>query len=213
MDQTYSLHSVYIVFTSTASGMGKLIRFCTNYPYNHVSLSFDPELSVMYSFARKNRCIPLAGGFVTEFPGRYSASPNVTTAIYRILLKEEEYRRLVWLIRHFSSNKKRMVYNTLNALLSLCNKKVPIKNAYTCVEFVSNVLGYHDVITIRDLQNSLSPCLFYTGYLNDIMKENKTLEQTRDEYFLKAPPHSICVKTIDHFLVLFGHILQSLFSA
>ena len=64
-------HAVYIVFSATPTGMGRLIRKATRNRYNHVSLSLSRDIHKMYTFARLHRTIPLYGGFVVESILRY----------------------------------------------------------------------------------------------------------------------------------------------
>ena len=59
---------LYVVFSATPYRMGKLIRFVTREPYNHVAISTEASLTRMYSFARRFYRTPFYGGFVTEEP-------------------------------------------------------------------------------------------------------------------------------------------------
>ena len=52
-------NAVYIVFSATPTGTGRLIRKATRNQYNHVSLSLNRDIRKMYSFARIHRAIPL----------------------------------------------------------------------------------------------------------------------------------------------------------
>ena len=63
--------SIYVIFLQTPFKIGKLIRFVTNYKYNHTSISFSENADVLYSFARYNKNSPFVGGFVEESPLRY----------------------------------------------------------------------------------------------------------------------------------------------
>ena len=66
---------IFILVSQTGTGMAKLIRCVSRYPYNHVSLTLDPSLTKWYSFARYVRDVPLHGGLVSESPGNGSADP------------------------------------------------------------------------------------------------------------------------------------------
>lgn len=54
--------SVYIMLTNTGTLFTKLIQGYTKAPYNHASISFNRELSELYSFGRKHPANPLNGG-------------------------------------------------------------------------------------------------------------------------------------------------------
>lgn len=46
--------SVFILLTNTGTLFTKVIQGYTRAPYNHASISFNRELSELYSFGRKN---------------------------------------------------------------------------------------------------------------------------------------------------------------
>lgn len=52
---------VYLLLTDTGTFFTKLIKLYTKKPYNHASISFDSELSEVYSFGRKRLEIPSSG--------------------------------------------------------------------------------------------------------------------------------------------------------
>ena len=62
---------IYIVFSATPYKMGSFIRHMLNNRYNHVALSFEEDLSEMYSFSRRHANTPFFGGIVHESFGRY----------------------------------------------------------------------------------------------------------------------------------------------
>ena len=45
---------VYIVISQTGTILSRIIKFLTRKEYNHASISLKDDLSVMYSFGRKN---------------------------------------------------------------------------------------------------------------------------------------------------------------
>ena len=55
---------LYVMFSHTNTGMGRMIRAVTGSSYNHVSISLRPDLAVCYSFARRNKHNALAGGWL-----------------------------------------------------------------------------------------------------------------------------------------------------
>ena len=61
--------SVFILLTNTGTLFTKVIQSYTKAPYNHASISFDRELSELYSFGRKHPSNPFDGGFVVEGGG------------------------------------------------------------------------------------------------------------------------------------------------
>ena len=59
---------VYIVISQTGTILSRIIKFLTRKEYNHASISLKDDLSVMYSFGRKNPYNPFLGRFVEESP-------------------------------------------------------------------------------------------------------------------------------------------------
>lgn len=45
--------SVFILLTNTGTFLTRVIKSYTRAPYNHASISFNRELSELYSFGRK----------------------------------------------------------------------------------------------------------------------------------------------------------------
>ncbi|MBA9027096.1 hypothetical protein [Peribacillus huizhouensis] len=56
----------YLLFTDTGTNLSKLIKLFTTQPFNHVTISFEAELSEIFSFGRKKHNNPFIGGFVRE---------------------------------------------------------------------------------------------------------------------------------------------------
>ena len=57
---------IFLVVSDTGTILTRLIKAYTKTPYNHASISFDAELSEVYSFGRKTVYNPFIGGFVKE---------------------------------------------------------------------------------------------------------------------------------------------------
>ena len=50
--------SIYILLTNTGTLFTRVIQTYTRAPYNHASISFDRELTELYSFGRKHPSNP-----------------------------------------------------------------------------------------------------------------------------------------------------------
>src|SRR3954463_3084448 len=87
---------VYILLTDTGTLFTKSIKKYTKAPYNHASISFDAELTELYSFGRKNPNNPINGGFVKEdiFTGTYSKYPETTCVIYKLEVSERDIEKM-----------------------------------------------------------------------------------------------------------------------
>ena len=184
------MKELYIVISATKSKMGKCIRFFTNTPYNHVSISFDKDLKDMVSFARYYYQIPLYGDYVHECIERYDDADIV---LYKVELDDYSYEQIRNEINRFEDNTNDYVYHTINACLVPFSKQVYIEHAYTCLSFVlmllnKTKLNLPTIYSIKEFMNMLEPYKIYEGklshfhlksnpeYLNDFSKTEKILK-------------------------------------
>ena len=133
---------LYIVFSGTPYKMGRFIRFFTHGEFNHVSLAFDPSLPELFSFARLQLETPFCGGFVHEGAERYRMKKRAAKiAVCAVDAGREGVARVRERIGHMRAEQDRYLYNMLSAALVPCKKKVAVRDAYTCVEFIAEMLA------------------------------------------------------------------------
>lgn len=197
--------AIYIVFSSTPTGMGRLIRVMTRNPYNHVSLSLSEDIKTLYSFARHYRRIPLYGGFVEESILRYrSLSRDATVKICRIPMEERQFTYLKNYIDWLWNDRANYIYNTPGAMFSLLHQRAAIPKAHTCASFINKVLSrYHlagvterDAPTIRALERKLAPYVVYEGSAAPLAAYG---EWGKDEFPLETSRRYAIYKTAYHF--------------
>ncbi len=161
---------LYVIFSSTPYKMGRFIRFFTKGFYNHISISVNSEMSEIYSFARRYRKSPFCGGFVRESGKRFKVGDRSSTVcICKIPVEEGKKAELVHLFRKMRNDKK-YIYNFFSAVCVPIKHKVPIRDAYTCVEFTVRVLhmiGYklseRKFYSVEDILALLSGHVIYEG--------------------------------------------------
>lgn len=198
---------IYIVFSSTNTGMGKLIRLLTHNQFNHVSLAFEENLEVMYSFARYHINAPLVGGFVEEYPERFLVEhQDIFIKICKVPLKRERYDEVRKVVLNFLCRREEIVYNSFSALTSLVHKSIYIKNAYTCVEFIAFILQMEKVTSISELEEGLRNYEIYSGTYGNItgFKEN-----TQDDFLDRQSLQHVVLCTARHFTTLLGRAFLS----
>ena len=165
-------NAIYIVFSATPTGMGRLIRGVTRNQYNHVSLSLSRDLQKMYTFARIHQKIPLYGGFVAESLLRYqSPTGPALVKVCRVELSESQMTSLRTFLEQLWKEREDYIYNTPAALASLVRLRPGISKAYTCVTFVQALLSRfdlagvteHDAPSVRALEHRLDPYVIYEG--------------------------------------------------
>lgn len=162
---------IYVVFSATPYIVGKAIRHITGEEYNHASIALDADLSRMYGFARRYYRIPLYGGFVKESLARYRIGGKAADIrLCRLPVSEAQYRALEERLATMHSRAQDYIYNHISALGALLHKRVPARDAYTCVEFCVEIL--HDLgialdpgkyYSIGDVEEMLRPFAVYTG--------------------------------------------------
>lgn len=166
-------HRLYVIFSSTPFKMGRLIRFFTKAKYNHVSLSIDPALGEIYSFARRYRNTPFYGGFVRESGNRFRYGNQLSyVQICALPITEEQYCKAKAILKTMRSHSEEYVYNFFSALLYPLHRCVSLPNAYTCVEFVADIMTKIGVpalpdqvrfYSIKELERRLADRSVYCG--------------------------------------------------
>ncbi len=203
MEQTRHL---YIMISRTNTSIGRIIRICTNYEYNHVSLSLDPQLQQWVSFARYVKDVPLVGGFVAESPERlFSNGDSLPVRIFRIPISEKRFLDLEALFALAGRRDTGLMYNTFGALVSALRIPFPVDGAYTCLEFANAILG-EDHMHIADLDAAHQGQLIYSGDLAELIQVNDHLEEC---YFESHSLFRATTDTARHFAKLFCRTVRS----
>ncbi|UOQ50589.1 hypothetical protein MUN88_12930 [Gracilibacillus caseinilyticus] len=142
---------VYIMLSNTGTLFTNVIKTYTKAPYNHASLSFDPDLKEMYSFGRKKPANPLHGGFVKEdiLTGTYSRYPNTTCVIYRLKVTQREFSKMKRILDVFIKKDQKFLYNILGVIGVSLKEPIEFSNSYFCSQFVAEIL-YRSGIQLWD---------------------------------------------------------------
>ena len=133
---------LYIVFSATPYKMGRFIRTMLRNRYNHVSVAFDETLSPMFTFARRHINTPFYGGFVEEELSRYARGSDPSSIkVCRLMISDEKYARIVHFVERMRRTDSKYLYNLYSAFFTFFGVRLPIRNAYTCTEFVGDLLS------------------------------------------------------------------------
>lgn len=130
---------VYILLTDTGTILTKLIKLYTKKPYNHASISFDSDLSKVYSFGRKSVNNPFIGGFVQEDVSS-ELFEHADCAIYSLTVTEEDMEKMKRYIETIAKHEEQYRYHFLGLFGFLFNKPIERRNAFFCSQFVASVL-------------------------------------------------------------------------
>ena len=194
-DQKY----LYVLFSSTPYRMGRMIRFVTGEPYNHVAIALEEDLRELYAFARRYYRTPLYGGFVTEHPYRYHHNgATADVRICRIPVTDAQRQALDRQLQTMSAQSGRYLYNHLSALAAPIHRKIAVRDAFTCAEFAVSVLSGLGLeldprrfYSIGDIADRLAPYRYYEGKFPVPPEENP-------DFFRRRPvPHPVYASTRD----------------
>ena len=156
---------LYVMVSQTDTGIARMIRTVTHYPYNHVSVTLDPSLGSWYSFARYIQDAPFYGGFIRETPARLlGRRGNTQVRIFRVDIPEDSAKKLESLLPLASRLDSGLIYNHFDAAASALGCRVPVPGCHTCLSFACSILD-REFRTIRELCEALSPWVFYEGPL------------------------------------------------
>ena len=155
---------IYILLTDTGTLFTKLIKLYTKKPYNHASISFDSELSEVYSFGRKTARNPFIGGFVKEDVDK-GLFKEANCAVYALTVNEVQLQKMNHYIKEIEAQKGEYRYNLLGLLGFLLNKPIKRKKAFFCSQFVATVLKECNIIDFGKSPSLVAP--------NDLQKVSK----------------------------------------
>ena len=176
---TYSKsHKVYIVLSRTGTFVAKGIRRFTGEPYSHSSISFDPELKVMYSFARRGIYNPLNAGFIEERldTGIFGRETETGCAVYCLELSGEDYEKIKDVVDTMVANKEEYGYNFTGMFLAGINYPVTADKAFFCSQFLAWLMGQvgisiadkeYSLVKPGDIRDRLKSYMIYEGVLQE----------------------------------------------
>lgn len=135
---------VYIVLTQTYTNVARIIKRITHDKYSHVSITFDPSCTIMYSFGRKYDIFPFIGIFKKEDinKGLFTKNKDSLMAIYELKVNQTQYKNIDKKIREIELDNKG--YNIIGLILASIKIKLNRKKYY-CSEFVYEVLSSKNV--------------------------------------------------------------------
>lgn len=147
------MKKIYIVLTYTGTILAKIVRMYTKREFSHVSIALDEDLKEMYSFGRLNPYNPFWGGFVHEGldKGTFKRFKKTKARVYSLTVKEEQYDKVVEVIRNIQNNKFEYDFNVLGLAAVLINYKVKREKSFYCAEFVKYVLEESKICSLPDI--------------------------------------------------------------
>ena len=200
------MKEVYAVLSRTHTGVGKLIRFFTHYELNHSALALDSSLMRLYSFGRKANRPALAGGFIIETPGRYCPGDfDPKIKVFRFRVSDKHYEEIRARLQEMEAEKDEYLYNTYGAFLSGFGIWFKVEKAYSCIEFVTHMLGFKKPMSIRRFDKTFSHLAVYEGSYREYVKGE--LDNV-DDFFRKKKRRERAREVRLHFKTLHARIFK-----
>lgn len=143
--------TVYLVFSHSGTRVSKAIKFVTKQKYSHVSISTNPRLDILYSFARKGIYNPLNAGFVDENFNRGIFKRHINEAtckVYKLRVDNKKYKALCNALENFRKNDEKLRYNILGMMSPVTGFPVARKDHYFCSQFVAEVLKESEAVNL-----------------------------------------------------------------
>lgn len=139
---SYWEDGIYVVVTQTGTILSRILKIITRAEYNHVSVTYDASLDVMYSFGRKNPYNPFWGGFVRESPhfGTFKRFTQTEAVVLCLPADAEKRQEVARRLEEMYRNRHDYGYNTLGLLLAAFRISYRRENRYYCSEFVKAFL-------------------------------------------------------------------------
>lgn len=141
------MRSIYLVMSQTGTLLSRAIKVFTGDKYNHISLSFDDDLSQMYSFGRKYPRNPFIGVFVVEGinKGTFKRFKNTKCKVIKIDVSEEQYECISSNVEYMLKDINKYKYNLIGLFMAIFNIHINRKNRFYCSEFVKHILSISNV--------------------------------------------------------------------
>ncbi len=134
---------IYLIFTQTGTSASRMFKVFTKMPYNHASISFDRELTEMYSFGRRVLYFQFLAGLIQEDPDThvYKRFPDTTCRIIALPVTDEQYARAKQEVNLFWVEVDKYKYDILGVPARAAGVKWKRDYRFVCSEFVGLVLS------------------------------------------------------------------------
>lgn len=168
---------LYVMASRTDTGIGRVIRTVSGFPYNHISVTLDDDFRSWYSFARYVQDAPFYSGFVRESVERFCAGTgNAEVRIYAVQIPEKHAAELEKLLPLANRTDSGLIYNYFEAIACTLGFHLPVPECHTCLSFASELLDT-PYRSIQDLCEALAPCLIYEGSLAALVRDSGEREE------------------------------------
>lgn len=173
---------IYIVVMQTGSIISKMLKAITGKEYNHVSVSFDPDLHYLYSFGRRHPYNPWIGGFVQESMdfGTLKRFSDTDAVVMSLLVDEDTYEELVHKIDEMFKDRMNYYYDSLGLVLAFFNVIYKRERHYYCSDFVRDLLVDFGIEDSAQFETIVQPMHFLNLPDGNVIYQGKLRDFSRD---------------------------------
>lgn len=134
------MKNIYLIFSFTGTFFSTFLRFMSGEKYIHVSLSFDENLTEVYSFGRYNPRWAFPCGFSQEdFNRVVKVFKRADCQVYVLPLTNEEYKKLKKEVMKYKNNRENYHYNIAGLVPIQFNKVCRRRYHYVCSQFIGKI--------------------------------------------------------------------------
>ena len=154
---------IYILLSLSGTYFSHFLRIMSpGLKYPHVSISFDKNLSTLYSFGRKKVNNPLFAGFVEEHPntgvfGKFNPDCN----LLELEITDEQYTKLKQIVLEFKKEYQKYNYNYMGLVFTFFKIPRNLNNRFTCTQFIAYALNKSNVETVNKPVSLILPTDYY----------------------------------------------------
>lgn len=169
--------TIYLILSQTGTLPSRAFKQITRQPFNHLSISLNQDLTLLYSFARRTPHNPFNAGFIQEClrTGTFASFPQTQCQIYKLDITQAQYCQLTSLIQHFETYAHQYNYNFAGLLFLWAKIPISRDNHYVCSQFVGYLLEQihiplpkpYTLLLPTDIRELPQLRLWYEGYLYD----------------------------------------------
>ena len=153
------MKSIYILLTRSNTLVSRMVKLATSDMYTHVSISFEENLTPLYSFARHYVYTPLPAGLRPEYLNRgfFKRYPYIPCALYELIVEDKVYEVAKNAVDAMLLDAKKYKFNLFGLLM--CRLGIPYhrKRHYFCSEFVSKILSESNALVLPKEPSLMRP--------------------------------------------------------
>ena len=173
-----NMKNLYILLMRSDTTVSRIIYALTRETYTHSALSFSDDMSVLFSFGRKNPDRLFPAGLVTESlqKGVMARCKNSPCVILQLSVSDEAYRRAKAFVNACFNQHSVYRYDILGLVCCKWNREFNRENYFFCSQFVATVLRESGCVKLAKSPSLIHPVDFlllpgvkkvYEGTLGD----------------------------------------------